>query len=152
MILSKEVSSVLGIVPFVSRKHKTTNAGNGYAVPVYKLNDKGQPRIVCTVNGEVLTHNLQADINKMAEACDYRNLIKNGGVINTSVDWSNTDYTKIGNANELLRVKNMLDERGISLEQLTQMYDILANTKAKAGEVKQEVKQEVPATEQKEVK
>lgn len=145
MKLNNKAASILGIAGFTGSTCKTP-VGNGTAVPQYKIDEKGQVKPVVDKNGEVVTHNLQEDINKLAPGADYKRLIKSGGVINTSIDWKDTDYSQLGTATELLRVKNELDARGISLEQLQAVYSAIAAAKAK---VEQPKKQE---PEQKEVK
>lgn len=145
MKLNKNTAILLGLVDYLTRKAKPTPAGNGKAVPQYKLDKQGQVKPLVDKNGVVITHDLQADINKLAPAADYKNVIKNGGVIGgNGVNWVDTDYTQLGNANELLRVKNELEAKGLTPEKLIAIYNTLA-----ANVSKQEIKQE---NENKEVK
>ncbi len=107
----------------LSGKFKT-DAGNGRAVPLYKLENGKLVLEIDKKTGEVLTHDLYADIQASAHVNDYLKILNDNPDALEQVKFATSngqhqevegfDYTSLGSFDELVQASQRLKNAGFN--------------------------------------
>lgn len=125
-----------------------TKAGNGKAVPQYELKDGKVVPVINKATGEIITHNLYADIQKNAKANDYKRILEMGGdpLMFASTTDQVVDTTQMGSGVDLLNAQRNAEAHGYK-----DFNDLLAKFNAFVKQQQeQEAKKQVQQKEKKE--